>query len=32
MTEINLFENYAVKDFDVIFQNEVCLETDIDVS
>ncbi len=32
MTEINIFENYASKDFDVFFQNEVCLETEVDVS
>ena len=32
MTEINIFENYAFKDFDVFFQDEVCLETDVNVN
>lgn len=31
MTEVNVFENYASKDFDVCFQNDVKLDTGVDV-
>lgn len=31
MTEVNVFENYASKDFDVCFQGDVKLDTGVDV-
>ena len=31
MTELNIFENYASKDFDVYFQNEAALNTSADL-
>ena len=31
MTELNIFENYASKDFDVYFQDEAALNTSADI-
>ena len=31
MAEVNLFENYAAKDFSVLFQKDVDLDTKIDI-